>query len=563
VTQQFLVVAASGQVREDLAEVLRARGQAVSLAASAAEAERVCKSARVETVLIESHLSDMSAQELRQSLLAIQPDCRIHVVTSLELARKNPGKLLTFDSCYVLDREPYVDLLCCDEAAPLDEQARRGHEALLQAMDVLVGLRELEERYFGGSSHQVMRLVRAVAEEALVPPDAIHEMVLATLLRDTGKVALPDELLAHKGALTAEHRERMADHVISSLQLFEHIDFPWKILPIIRHHHERYDGKGYPDGLRGREIPLGARVIAVVDAYVAMISHRAHRKALPAEQALAELVLQAGQQFDPEVVEMFQRVVDRFQRIRGVEKPSVLVVEPDEDFRRLLAMRLLNAGLDVIQLESNEQALTRLLEEPPDLVLADIDTDPNETFQMLRELHDDDILRRLPFVVLSRGTDRVLKLRALREGVDEFLAKSDDAEELVAHVENVLARERRREDEQGNLRRGITGSLEHLSLPDIVQTLVIGMKTASVSLHSDSGNGQLWFENGAPRHAIAGELEGESAFFEMLRWHGGEFVIEHGVRAKQRTLDQDATFLLMEGLRLIDEETIGSSAEAG
>ena len=110
-----------------------------------------------------------------------------------------------------------------------------------------------------------------------------------------------------------------------------------------------------------------------------------------------------------------------------------------------------------------------------------------------------------------------------------------------------------RRDGATRVRRGISGDLENLSLPDIVQTLAMGMKTARVTLKSNGRKGRIWFEDGAARHASAADQEGEPAFYEMVRWSSGQFVIEHGVRSKRKTLDHDAMFLVMEGLRLLDE----------
>ena len=93
-----------------------------------------------------------------------------------------------------------------------------------------------------------------------------------------------------------------------------------------------------------------------------------------------------------------------------------------------------------------------------------------------------------------------------------------------------------------------------MALPDILQTLHIGMKTALVTLTCGKISGKLWFEEGSISHAKVENVEGEDAFYTMLRWNTGDFVIEHGIRGKQRTIDCDPMFLLMEGLRLIDEE---------
>jgi len=568
VKRDFLVVAGSGQVREELATELRSRGYSVALAASGTEAERVVRSVPVDAALIESHLPDVAADELASRLRQIQPRCRVTRLSSLEQALKKPDMRLATERAFVLHRDEFLDLLLAPaergKAGERESFAQRGSDSLMQVLDVLVGIHELDDRFFGGSSHQVMVLARAVADEMSGDREMVEEVVLATLLRDVGKIDLDPALLEHEGQLDEQQRQRMNDHVLSTLRLFEHIDFPWKVLPIIRHHHERYDGTGYPDGLRGREIPIGARIVAVVDAYVAMISPRAHRTALTPDQALQELIGEAGHHFDSEVVEVFQRVLDKRLRVHNPDRRAVvLLVEPDEEFRRALKMRLLNEGFEVLQAVGVAAAIESLQRQRADLVVIDADGDPAAAFQLLHELRREPTTAAIPFAMLASGTDRMLKLRALREGVDEFLSKRMDLEELAAHVENVVTREAVRREGGAALRRsGITGRLEQLSLPEIVQTLVIGMKTACVTLNGAAQSGRIWFENGTPRHATAAGLEGENAFYEMVRWNEGEFVIEHGVTGDQQSLSQDAMFLLMEGLRLIDEASVEAASAA-
>jgi CheY-like chemotaxis protein len=229
-------------------------------------------------------------------------------------------------------------------------------------------------------------------------------------------------------------------------------------------------------------------------------------------------------------------------------------VDPQDQFRRLLKMRLLNEGLEVDEAATYEKALEHMLKTPPDIVLVDVDADSSEAFQLLQEMQQDGNLCRLPIAFLAQRPNRILKIRALRQGVDDFFSKTDDMEEIVVRVENILVREAiRTEGETRRNRRGITGDLENLGLPDIIQTLTIGMKTACVSVASGDRSGKIWFENGTPRHTETNVQVGEDAFYEMVRWTTGEFVIEHGLRCKQRSLTQDAMFLLMEGLRLMDE----------
>jgi response regulator RpfG family c-di-GMP phosphodiesterase len=558
VKRNFLVVSASGQVREALAGSLRDHGYTVTLAANGREAERVVSSVSVDAALIESGLTDVSAERLQTAIRKARPGCRALILTSFEQVRNTPELLRFGRHDYLIRGDRLSDLVLApflaQPALQAGAQGDRGYEALIGVIDVLVGLLQIDERFFGGSSHRVTQWARAVAEAMAADADTVRETVVAALLRDVGKAGVEPELLEGREPFSAEQMERMREHVQVGLRLFEHIDFPWKVLPIIRHHHERYDGKGYPDGLQGREIPIGSRIVAVVDSYVAMTAPRNHRAARTPEEALAELIRGAGHHFDPEVVEVFQEVLSkRLDRRRGEGKPRVLIVEPHEGFRKLLKLHLLNMECEVEETSDKERALEAILRQPPQLVLADADADSAETFELLRELREDEALRQVPIALLSRSSNRVLKLRALREGVDDFLAK-DDMEGLRARVENILVREAlRRESGLRPGPRGITGNLDDLGLADIVQTLVIGMKTACVTIESEGRKGKIWFENGTPRHARVRGHDGEAAFFEMVSWRSGAFVIQHGVRCKKQTLVADAMYLLMEGMRLMDE----------
>lgn len=557
--RNFLVVSANAQVREALAGELRATGFSVTLAGSGKEADKVVRAVTVDAVIVESTLTDMTGDELCEAVKKVRPDCRTVVVTSFEQVRNTPEQLRFGSDDFLLRSSQVVNLLQSPYLAAGEGGGggleKRGADALLQVTDVLVGLLELDQRYFGGFSHQAMELARSVTEEMGGDEETVREVLIGALLRDIGKAGVDPEILTEGGRFSEEQRERMKAHVEGSLRLLEHIDFPWKVLPVIRHHHERYDGKGYPDGLSGRQIPMGARIISVVDAYAALTSGRSHRGAFNPEQALTMLISESGRQFDPEVVEAFQRVLDK--RLTGRKtrrKPRVMVVDSQDDFRKLIKMRLLNEGYTVAEATDYGPAMGKMLKTPPDLLLVDLDADGAAAFQLLEEMRMDERLLRVPFAFLSRSSDRILKLRALRHGVDEFLGKDVDLDEIVARIGNVVTRESiRRDSAPRQVRRGITGDLENLSLPEIVQTLVMGMKTACVTLRVDGGEGQIWFVDGAVRHAKTPEQEGEQAFYEMVGWTRGEFVIEHGVKCKQTTVQNDAMFLLMEGLRKLDE----------
>lgn len=559
--RNVLVVASKGEVRESLGDQLRKKGFVVTLAENGTEALRVVRSVTVDTVVIETHLSDMRADKLAAQLREVRPECRVLQSTHFGTVRNTPALFQFGVNDYLLHSDEFVEVLTQAMQGGGDAgdstSAARGKNSLLEVIDVLVGLLEVGDQFFGGGSHQAMKLARSVAEEMAVGQESLEEIILATLLRDIGRAGLDSKLFAIRGPLGGQQRDRMKDHVTGSLRLLDHIDFPWKVLPVIRHHHERYDGKGYPDGLRGREIPLGARIVAVVDAYIAMVSERPHRTAMTPENAQRELMHHAGTQFDPEIVEVLLRVFEKRRGPRDAKKKlSILVVDPQEDFRNLLKMRLLNDGFEIQAVGTPAEAFDKCAKTRPDIVLADIRGDGSEGFKFLRDFREENSLRNVPFAFLSSREDRVLKVRALRQGVDDFLLKSTELEELAARIDNILIRESaRREGASMMQRRGITGQLENMPLPDIVQTLAIGMKTACVTLTSAGAKGTIWFEEGAIRHAWTVDAEGDHAFFEMVRWKSGEFVIEHGVKTRRVSITLDAMYLLMEAFRLIDEES--------
>jgi len=555
--KSYLVVSENAEARDTLAILLRSQGLTVTVASGVADALRVLRSTPVDTVLVVAHGPAVTAEKLRTHVQAERPDARVLMLTRSTSIRSQKRILRFGIGDYLLSERELIGILSASHGDDQDEGPvpDKGVRSLVEVIDVLVGLLELGDRHFIGSSHRAAQLARNVVEQMGLAEDIAVEITLATLLRDVGKYGIDDAVLKERGRLSDDQARKMRDHVTGGVRLLEHIEFPWKLLAVIRHHHERYDGLGYPDGLRGPEIPLGARILAVVDAFVAMLSERPHRPPLSSEQALSELEKGAGFQFDPEVVEVFMRVVQETRAVLHPDtRPRILVADRDTEFVRLLQMRLHNEGMEV-DVETNIQdALLRMIDAPPHLILAEVDADEARSFEFLQMLREDDSLGRVPFAFLVPRFDLNLNVRVLRQGVDDCLVKSDDLEMIVARIKNILIRETRRGGKDDSpRRRGITGQLENLSLPDIIQIINMGLKTACLSLSKDSDAGRIWFDSGTAVHAEVGDRTGAEAIYEMLRWKQGEFVIAHGQKTDAQTIEGDTMFLVMEGLRLIDE----------
>lgn len=194
------------------------------------------------------------------------------------------------------------------ERALLYEEVRHLSLAIVRALAAAIDARD---PYTRGHSEVVARLAVCVAREMGWDGADLELLEFAALLHDVGKIAVPDAVLRKNGPLAPEEWEIVRRHPHYSAQIVEPVAPLKRIIPWIYHHQEWWNGSGYPDGLKGEEIPLAARIIAVVDAYNAMTTERPYRDAMSHEKAVAELRRCAGTQFDPQVVEVFLRVVER------------------------------------------------------------------------------------------------------------------------------------------------------------------------------------------------------------------------------------------------------------
>ena len=161
------------------------------------------------------------------------------------------------------------------------------------------------------TTHDHLQRVRVyaieVAKELEIDREGMDALQAAALLHDIGKLAIPEHIISKPGRLTPEEFEKMKIHPLVGAEILERVRFPYPVVPIVRAHHEKYDGTGYPLGLRGSEIPMGARILAAVDFLDALASDRQYRRALPLHEAMARLVEESGKSFDPQVVKVLER----------------------------------------------------------------------------------------------------------------------------------------------------------------------------------------------------------------------------------------------------------------
>jgi diguanylate cyclase (GGDEF)-like protein len=239
-----------------------------------------------------------------------------------------------FDSVVVCANNPegfeeYADELLLavgDHAGTTLQNARLKGElrvSYLSTVGVLAGAIAAKDPFLRGHSEEVSGYVAAVAETFELPPARREELVFGSLLHDIGKIGISERILLKPATLSPEERAVVELHPRIGYRLVHQVPALRPIAAAVLHHHERFDGNGYPSGLRGEQIPLEARIIGVADAFSAMVSERTYREPVNPDEACAELERCAGTQFDPGIVRVFVEEVRRNPPARQDQRPSV------------------------------------------------------------------------------------------------------------------------------------------------------------------------------------------------------------------------------------------------
>jgi len=186
---------------------------------------------------------------------------------------------------------------------------RKLEESYLATISALASAMEANDEYTADHAETIARMAVVVGAELGLDEVESRRLRCAGLLHDIGKIGIPLPVLHKNAALSPADAARMAEHTVIGERIVSQAEYLRPVAPLVRASHERWDGHGYPDGLAGEEIPLASRIVFVCDAFHAMTSDRPYRRALPVNEALDELLAQAGRQFDPRVVDAFVRVL--------------------------------------------------------------------------------------------------------------------------------------------------------------------------------------------------------------------------------------------------------------
>ncbi len=228
------------------------------------------------------------------------------------------GSLLVLPPIYLMYRSYrlYLGKLEAEK-----EHAEKVSKLHLRTIETLALAIEAKDQTTGEHLQRVRIYAMELARELGLSADETEALQAASVLHDIGKLAVPEHIISKPGKLTPEEFEKMKIHPIVGAEILEQVDFPYPVVPIVRAHHEKWDGSGYPKGLKGEAIPIGARILAAVDCLDALASDRQYRKALPLNEAMAKVASEAGISFDPRVVGILQRRYVELEKL-AKEQPS-------------------------------------------------------------------------------------------------------------------------------------------------------------------------------------------------------------------------------------------------
>ncbi len=324
-----LIVDDEPRLRLALSRLMQEDGFICSEAGSVRDALELLEKQPVELLLSDMRMPGMDGTELLRRVRARWPDIAVVMITAvaevevaveclamgamdyiskpfvLEEVRARVAQAMEKRRLIIENREHRERL-----EERVAEQARRLEELFLVSVQTLVEALELKDPYTRGHSGRVSHYAMAVSRTLGLSPEMTRQIELGGQLHDIGKIGVREDVLHKPGPLSAEEYDHIMSHPMLGWRILQPLlgDAP-VILNIVRSHHERFDGIGVPDGLAGAAIPVEARIIAVVDAFDAMLSKRPYREGLSRAEAVAELSKFAGSQFDPEIIDCFVRVL--------------------------------------------------------------------------------------------------------------------------------------------------------------------------------------------------------------------------------------------------------------
>jgi putative two-component system response regulator len=439
-------------------EILEAAGHEVIGAETAERALNLLEESEFELVVSDVIMPGLSGLELLGAVRARRASLPVVLVTGAG-TYDTLSQALTRGAAGLVTK-PFAHAELQSAVADALERATRSRDELRERLlaptlaSALANAIEARDSYLHGHCERLAALAVRMAELLGLRPDEVETIRLGAILHDVGKIGIPDRVLLKPGPLDEEERRIVETHPEIGDKLLEPLDLLAGARPIVRHHHERWDGAGYPDGLAGADIPLGARIVAVADSIEVMTSRQLYRQPRTPDEVVAELAACRAAQWDPKIVDLALRLIGSGELELGTEglrllapvtdQPltpgyALLLVE-DNDEEALLVTEALEQAIDgavVARARSIAGAAKLVNGSEWSLAIVNHGLEDGCGMQVL------DALRLsnpgLPVVMLTGVGSEATAVEAFRHGASDYVVKSDAyLEALAARVRTLV-----------------------------------------------------------------------------------------------------------------------------
>lgn len=446
---------------------------------------------------------------------------------------------------------------------PVPIATSSAHETLERFRNI-VGLIEGGRQDLRGHSSQVAGLILRLGEYMGLDQKTLDTLGLAAMVHDLGKLG-PLHINPRDVATSPEHSDAAQKTYDAPARVLEALGLavPKAVTDIVSAMYERFDGRGFPNALAGQKIPVGARMLAVVDTYADLIrpSRLPERKAMTPHDAIAELTKQGGKVFDQDLIDNFRGALlggsGKEQKKSSSSTWSInihpaLLIDASPDETNALEFVMTDQGFDVKTARTLERARELLRANDGGgfhLVISELDFPDGDGLTLLEEVRKETWGKELPWIVLTARQGGRAAQKAYSHGVLDFMAKPMPTDLIVAKSKALLDKALK-----DRVVRGVSGSLQEMGLGDIVQVLFYGKKTGRLTIRTKTASGEVHFMGGNIANAKWGALVGVDAFYAMVRFTEGNFAFDPTFEPKERIIEESNEALLLEGMRRMDEE---------
>jgi putative two-component system response regulator len=455
---RILVIDDEDVIRMLMLEILESAGHEVVGAETAERALGLLEESEFELIVSDVIMPGLSGLELLGAVRERRASLPVVLVTGAG-TYETLSQALTRGAAGLVTK-PFAHAELQTAVADALERAARSREELRERLlaptlaSALANAIEARDSYLHGHCERLASLAVRVAELLGLRPDEVETVRLGAILHDVGKIGIPDRVLLKPAALDEEERRIVETHPEIGDKLLKPLDLLAAARPIVRHHHERWDGGGYPDRLAGTTIPLGARIVAVADSIEVMTSRQLYRQPLTPAEVVEELGACRAAQWDPQIVDLVLRLIESGELELGedglhVLEPSsaaavapsfaVLLVEDDDDHARLVTSAVEEAidGAVVARARSIAGAAELVNGSEWSLAIVDHGVENGCGLQVL------DALRlsnpTLPVVMLTGQGSEETAVEAFRHGASDYVVKGDAyLDALAARVRTLV-----------------------------------------------------------------------------------------------------------------------------